>query len=275
MNPIVLEKLEWLIGIYWDKDEIANFDALGIDCNNFEGTRDLLRSLSSKKDNATLIRIANALLTNTQLQNDYERKWNYNYVYVYKQVDSLLQTLRDEGCVVDGFHVRPSVNKKALLQKDGTFSIPLEVFPRFKARTFTIDEKLAFVLMPLREPFFSILDKHIRPVCAKFNLTTINAGDVDRIDDIMENIWTSINTARVIIADLSGKNPNVFYELGIAHTIGRKVIMITHDDKEPFPFDIGGIKGIRYTFPSEMAAFEAKLENILCNLLKETDSNNH
>jgi hypothetical protein len=42
----------------------------------------------------------------------------------------------------------------------------------------------------------------------------------------MRNIWKSICEARLVVADLTGGNANVFYELGIAHTVGKETILI-------------------------------------------------
>ena len=61
------------------------------------------------------------------------------------------------------------------------------------------------------------------------------------VDDIINLIWR----ARVVIADLSSKNPNVFYETGIAHTLGREVIQIAQSI-EDIPFDLRGIRSQTY-----------------------------
>ena len=46
---------------------------------------------------------------------------------------------------------------------------------------------------------------------------------------IIEDIWKSINEAKFLIADVTGRNPNVFYEIVVAHTIGKSVIIISQD----------------------------------------------
>ena len=53
----------------------------------------------------------------------------------------------------------------------------------------------------------------------------------------MDVIWESINRARIVIADTTTRNPNVFYEIGICHTLGKDVILITQDS-EDVPFDL-------------------------------------
>ncbi len=143
----------------------------------------------------------------------------------------------------------------------------LRIYPRFRRTSFKHNDNLVFVLMPLSDLYISIFNDHIKPVCQRFGLEAMHAEDIDKVEDIIENVWVSINEARMIIADLSEKNPNVFYELGVAHTVGKKVIMITRDRDQPFPFDVGGIKGIKYVYPKEMDKFEKKLESVIRNLL--------
>lgn len=62
---------------------------------------------------------------------------------------------------------------------------------------------------------------------------------------IMHDIIELITTSQVIICDLSGKNPNVFYEAGIAHTLGKEVILITQHDGD-VPFDLRPLRYIHY-----------------------------
>jgi nucleoside 2-deoxyribosyltransferase len=45
----------------------------------------------------------------------------------------------------------------------------------------------------------------------------------------MQDVWNHINKARIIIADLTTRNPNVFYEVGIAHALGKDVILLTQN----------------------------------------------
>ncbi|MBT9132343.1 MAG: hypothetical protein DDT32_00931 [Syntrophomonadaceae bacterium] len=58
-------------------------------------------------------------------------------------------------------------------------------------------------------------------------------------------VWHIIARARVVICDCSGRNPNVFYEVGIAHALGREVILITQSEND-IPFDLRHIRYISY-----------------------------
>jgi hypothetical protein len=63
----------------------------------------------------------------------------------------------------------------------------------------------------------------------------------------MESVLKKIGEAEIIIADLTGRNPNVFYELGITHMIKQpnKVILLTQDINS-IPFDLGAFRSIVY-----------------------------
>jgi hypothetical protein len=84
---------------------------------------------------------------------------------------------------------------------------------------------------------------------------------------VIEDIWVAINSAKVIIADCTGRNPNVFYELGMAHTIGKEVVLITQDIDD-IPFDVRHIRFIVYEYtPRGMKEFEVQLKKTLRYIL--------
>ena len=61
----------------------------------------------------------------------------------------------------------------------------------------------------------------------------------------MNDIWDAINEAYIIVADVTGRNPNVMYEIGMAHTVGKKVIILTQT-MDDVPFDLRHIRCIVY-----------------------------
>ena len=144
----------------------------------------------------------------------------------------------------------------------------VRINPIFQGREFLIDEGLAFVLSPFEEPFDTVYEDHLKPSVESFSgLRCLRADDINDNRPIMENIWKSINEARIIISDLTGKNPNVFYETGIAHTIGKEVVLITQSMAD-VPFDLRHLRCIVYEYvPRGMATFEQKLTNTVANIL--------
>ncbi len=88
----------------------------------------------------------------------------------------------------------------------------------------------------------------------------------------MEQIWEQITKARVLLADLTGKNPNVFYELGLAHAKSKPVIFIA-SNLEDIPFDLRHLRVIIYEQKNPNWGEELKqnITNYLKNAKKEPD----
>jgi len=86
----------------------------------------------------------------------------------------------------------------------------------------------------------------------------------------MDDIWHGLNEARVVIADITGLNPNVMYELGITHTLGKPHLLLTADPSEKVPFDLKQIRHIAYRdTPARRAQLREDLRRHLRALLKE------
>jgi hypothetical protein len=138
----------------------------------------------------------------------------------------------------------------------------------------SIIEKRAdvFVLMPFQEDLKPVYADHITRVAQKLGLTVARADDFFAAHDIMSDIWNALNAARCIIADCTGRNPNVFYEIGLAHVIGKPVVFITKNSDD-VPFDIRRFRYILYEYtPRGMEKFELSLTETLKQELRLTDS---
>jgi hypothetical protein len=90
--------------------------------------------------------------------------------------------------------------------------------------------------------------------------------------DVIEDIWIGMNEARTIIAELTDQNANVYYELGIASTLGKRVIAIHRKLSEgpaaPLPFDIRHRRTIFYEDSAAgLAAFKATLRKHIESIL--------
>lgn len=101
----------------------------------------------------------------------------------------------------------------------------------------TRPRRFVFVLMPFTDDFDDVYKLGIKPACDEAG------GYCERVDEqifhesILERIYNQINKADLIIADMTGRNPNVFYETGYAHALGKKVILLTQKS-EDIPFDL-------------------------------------
>ena len=100
------------------------------------------------------------------------------------------------------------------------------------------------VMMPFGREFDEVYSR-IQETSTSMQLTCKRADDIFRNPQIMQDVVTLIDTSRVVIADCTGKNPNVYYEIGIAHTLGRDVIMITQSESD-VTFDLQHLRYIKY-----------------------------
>lgn len=116
-----------------------------------------------------------------------------------------------------------------------------------------------FVIMPFNDQLIPVFRDHIKVVCDELNYQCLRADLIDSSNMIINDIWSLINNADIIICECTGKNANVFYELGIAHTIGKNVICIAQNTDD-IPFDINQIRYIKYEYtPQGMKEFEQTL----------------
>ncbi|MCI0639044.1 MAG: hypothetical protein L0Y70_08210 [Gemmataceae bacterium] len=120
-----------------------------------------------------------------------------------------------------------------------------------------------FVVMPFADRLRPIYDDHIKPVVLKAGLTCRRGDDFFANGAIIQDIWDAVSNAMSVVADCTERNPNVFYEIGMAHTVGVPTILMTQD-KGDVPFDIGHVRRIEYEYtPPGMREFETALENAL------------
>lgn len=129
-----------------------------------------------------------------------------------------------------------------------------------------------FVIMPFEPTYNTEYERVIRPAVEAAGLACIRADEIYSKPQIMADIWKSIKSARLVIAELTGRNTNVFYEVGLAHTLGKPVIIITRNEDD-VPFDL---KGLRYRYYNIEDPFWGKnlneaLAQMIQNLLKEQD----
>lgn len=101
----------------------------------------------------------------------------------------------------------------------------------------TKPKPFVFILMPFSDEFDDVYHLGLKPACK-------NAGAyAERVDEqifqesILERIYNQIGKADIIIADMTGRNPNVFYETGYAHALGKPVILVTQNTSD-IPFDL-------------------------------------
>ncbi len=104
----------------------------------------------------------------------------------------------------------------------------------------------AFVLMPFAPAFDDIYERFLRPTLAESGFDVKRADDIMNQQNILRDVIDWIVACDLIIADLTGANPNVFYEIGVAHTMNKPVILITQD-RDDVPFDLRQYRILEYS----------------------------
>jgi len=117
--------------------------------------------------------------------------------------------------------------------------------------------KSCFVIMPFGGYFDGYYKDVIKPALKSASLTVKRSDEIYSTNSIIEDIFNGIVNADLIVADLTGKNPNVNYELGFAHALEKPVIIITQDI-EDIPFDTKHIRAIKYNPIESNWQFEFK-----------------
>jgi hypothetical protein len=98
-------------------------------------------------------------------------------------------------------------------------------------------QPFVFVLMPFDKKFEDVYKLAIKPACEKAGAYAERVDDQIFQESILQRIYSQIAKADIIIADMTGRNPNVFYETGYAHALGKQVILLTNKT-EDIPFDL-------------------------------------
>lgn len=107
-----------------------------------------------------------------------------------------------------------------------------------------IEPTLASAMMPFDAGFDPVYDA-IRQAANNAGLQCKRADDIWEHATIIQDVVTLIDRSRIVVCDCSGRNPNVFYEAGIAHTLGREVILIAQSEHD-IPFDLRHLRYVRY-----------------------------
>lgn len=123
-----------------------------------------------------------------------------------------------------------------------------------------------FVMQPFSPPLGNYYDQIYKPAIEKAGLTAVRAdADLFGTGKIIDQVWRGINAAKVLVAELTSRNPNVFYELGIAHALKKPVVLISRSE-EDVPFDLQHIRVIYYDMTDPFwgtKLIEKVAENIL------------
>lgn len=147
----------------------------------------------------------------------------------------------------------------------------VSIHPIFGTVPASINERLVFVLMPFKNDLTNIYNSIVKPVIEGKNFVCRRADDYKTNRAIIQDIWEAICESRIVIADMTYLNPNVMYEIGIAHTVGKNTIIMYQPKMQDlqFPFDLAHIRRIEYEITIDGGKkLERELGEMLESVLK-------
>ncbi len=103
----------------------------------------------------------------------------------------------------------------------------------------------AFVLSPIDTEYTEIYSQLIKPTLEQEGFVVARADELD-LQNILAAIVHGISQADLVVAEISSRNPNVMYELGIAHALGKPTVILTQDIDQ-VPFDLRSYRLIKYS----------------------------
>jgi hypothetical protein len=122
-----------------------------------------------------------------------------------------------------------------------------------------VDYPLAFVAMPFQADWSDdVYLRMIKPAVEGAGLECQRADAKVMVGDIREGLWKHILHAGIIVADISIENANVYYELGLAHALGKDTILLKRKDTD-VPADFEGLLNYAYDI-DDLDGWRVKLE---------------
>lgn len=136
------------------------------------------------------------------------------------------------------FVIQTDAQMKVLPADDFVFGYPITERPRQQG-----ESRPCFLAMPTKDWLPSV-QRTVEAAAAGFKCTL--SVDNAAPGNIMNQVWQDIRRSEVIVADLTGENANVFYEMGLAHALGKAIIMIKQKNAPRVPFDLSNHKYKEY-----------------------------
>ena len=129
-----------------------------------------------------------------------------------------------------------------------------------------VDPRLVLVLTPFN-PMYDESYRAIKQSIGEAGFQAVRGDETNAPGNILSHIMELMVSAKLVIANITGRNPNVFYELGIAHAMGKPVLIIS-EATEDIPFDIQSTRIMTYHDDEDLAK---NLKNWLPQVLARVD----
>ena len=114
----------------------------------------------------------------------------------------------------------------------------------FEVPDIAVEPDLVAIMMPFSAEFTPVHDA-IKAACGAASLRSLRADNIWEESTVIQDIFNLLLRARIVVVDFSGRNPNVMYETGIAHTLGKLVVPISQSISD-VPFDMAHHRCLKY-----------------------------
>jgi hypothetical protein len=201
----------------------------------------------------------NALVDNFKVPDDKVK----DFINIFEQSlekAQLMQKIDDHTRIIDATEIIPSQQENEHLRE-------------IKKDIKIASDDSCFVIMPFAGSIGTYYEKIYAPAIKKVSLNPVRADtEIFGTGKIMDQIWSGINAARVLVAELIGRNPNVFYELGLAHALQKPVVLVSGTEAD-VPFDLKHIRVIYYDMadPFWGQKLQDKVSENILSALKNPD----
>lgn len=139
---------------------------------------------------------------------------------------------------------------RTMPRPDYAFGYPISAAIRLEGKP-----RPAFLAISYK-PTFEQVKETVQRAAMRANFKCEVTGDLAAPGAITDQVWQGIRGSDAVVADITGNNPNVFYEVGLAHALGKEIILLSQEADAPF--DIRSLRRIRYN-PTDMRSLEEQL----------------
>lgn len=166
------------------------------------------------------------------------------------------QELADAGVDCGPDTIYPLEQSGAVMNTGGNYSLTPPAIAilqtcvvanrRWPGNDLWVDYPEVFVVMPFSQPWSDMVYQTLlKPAIEGANFACVRGDTPVRVGDLTQTIWNALMRAGLIVADVSAANMNVFYEIGLAHALGKDVFILKQKTAQ-IPADFGGVHYYEY-----------------------------
>lgn len=152
-------------------------------------------------------------------------RWEFGYEDPYMIVFPAVVLDESERGRRDILRVIALAHVEAEVQRAINLMSLMQIKPLFGHASYIVDDRTASVLVPLTDEGDDLYDEAVKPALERTGLIPRRAVEFDD-EDKLKAIWRDICRSRMVVVDLTGADPLVMYELGIAHTVGKESLVL-------------------------------------------------